>query len=235
MSEKLNVAVVFGGKSGEHEVSLMSATNVINAMDKDKYNIFMIGITRQGKWMAYKGDVSKIIDIKASLESDQPVTLADGINVIIGVGPAEITDTIIEDITVIGALQGLGIQSNMITMKVGELGTKAKRLITQKGQTAASLSKLVLANGNLLYNLYHDDIATDQPAGKMWYGLNDNKVYDKKIGIFVGFLNKDRDDFIDKIYLENVSVINAGDEIVQGSHAIVNNAVLMFEKDDFIE
>lgn len=62
MSEKLNVAVIFGGKSGEHEVSLMSATNVINAMDKNKYNIFMIGITKQGKWMAYKGDVSKVID-----------------------------------------------------------------------------------------------------------------------------------------------------------------------------
>ena len=59
MSEKLNVAVVFGGKSGEHEVSLMSATNVINAMDKDKYNIFMIGITRQGKWMAYRGMQAK--------------------------------------------------------------------------------------------------------------------------------------------------------------------------------
>ncbi|KUO74329.1 MAG: D-alanine--D-alanine ligase [Clostridia bacterium BRH_c25] len=62
MSEKLNVAVVFGGKSGEHEVSLMSATNVIKAMDKDKYNIHMIGITKQGKWMAYKGETDKIID-----------------------------------------------------------------------------------------------------------------------------------------------------------------------------
>lgn len=70
MSEKLNVAVVFGGKSGEHEVSLMSATNVINAMDKDKYNISMIGITRQGKWMAYKGDVSKIIDSSWEKEAE---------------------------------------------------------------------------------------------------------------------------------------------------------------------
>lgn len=62
MSDKLNVAVVFGGKSGEHEVSLMSATNVIKAMDKEKYNIYMIGITKQGRWMAFKGDVGKIID-----------------------------------------------------------------------------------------------------------------------------------------------------------------------------
>lgn len=62
MNKKLNVAVVFGGKSGEHEVSLMSATNVIKAMDKEKYNIYMIGITKQGKWMAYKGEVDKIAD-----------------------------------------------------------------------------------------------------------------------------------------------------------------------------
>jgi D-alanine-D-alanine ligase len=62
MESKLNVAVVFGGKSGEHEVSLMSATNVINAMDKSKYNIHTIGITKQGKWMLYKGPVEKLQD-----------------------------------------------------------------------------------------------------------------------------------------------------------------------------
>ncbi|HYE81441.1 MAG TPA: D-alanine--D-alanine ligase family protein [Clostridia bacterium] len=62
MGGKLNVAVVFGGKSGEHEVSLMSATNVIKAMDKNKYDIHMIGITREGKWLAYKGDADRIAD-----------------------------------------------------------------------------------------------------------------------------------------------------------------------------
>jgi D-alanine-D-alanine ligase len=71
MNRKLNVAVLFGGKSGEHEVSLMSATNVIKAMDKDKYNIHMIGITRQGKWMTYKGDVDKIINSSWEKEAEQ--------------------------------------------------------------------------------------------------------------------------------------------------------------------
>lgn len=71
MNEKLNVAVIFGGKSGEHEVSLMSATNVINAMNKEKYNIYMIGITRQGKWMAFKGDVNKIIDSSWEKEAEE--------------------------------------------------------------------------------------------------------------------------------------------------------------------
>ncbi len=62
MFKKLNVAVLFGGRSGEHEVSLMSATNIINAMDKEKYNIYMIGITKEGKWMSYEGPVEKIQD-----------------------------------------------------------------------------------------------------------------------------------------------------------------------------
>ncbi len=62
MQNKLNVAVVFGGKSGEHEVSLMSATNVINAMDKSKYNIHTIGITKKGQWMLYQGATEKLQD-----------------------------------------------------------------------------------------------------------------------------------------------------------------------------
>lgn len=48
---KIKIGVIAGGKSGEHEVSLVSATSVINALDKDKYEIFPIGISKQGKWI----------------------------------------------------------------------------------------------------------------------------------------------------------------------------------------
>ncbi|MFH1720488.1 MAG: D-alanine--D-alanine ligase, partial [Patescibacteria group bacterium] len=50
----MRVGVVFGGKSGEHEVSIVSAGSVMNAMDKSKYEIIPIGITKNGKW--YTGD-----------------------------------------------------------------------------------------------------------------------------------------------------------------------------------
>ncbi len=60
LKKKKNVAIVFGGKSGEHEVSLMSATSVLKAIDKEKYNIIKIGITKDGSWMLYKGPVDKI-------------------------------------------------------------------------------------------------------------------------------------------------------------------------------
>lgn len=49
---KLSVAVIFGGRSGEHEVSLASAQSVMAALDQDKYVIIPVGITREGAWIA---------------------------------------------------------------------------------------------------------------------------------------------------------------------------------------
>jgi len=49
--EKLRVGVLFGGRSGEHEVSLLSAASVLNAIDKDKYEVVPIGITKDGRWL----------------------------------------------------------------------------------------------------------------------------------------------------------------------------------------
>lgn len=60
MNKKINVGVIFGGKSAEHEVSLMSATSIINAIDKEKYNIVPIGITKEGSWMLYSGPIEQI-------------------------------------------------------------------------------------------------------------------------------------------------------------------------------
>jgi len=52
MTEKRTVAVLFGGQSGEHEVSLISAQAVMAALDPAKYRLLPIGITRQGEWIA---------------------------------------------------------------------------------------------------------------------------------------------------------------------------------------
>lgn len=52
---KLNVCVLFGGISPEHEVSLRSAESVLNHLSKEKYNIFPVGITREGDWILFKG------------------------------------------------------------------------------------------------------------------------------------------------------------------------------------
>ena len=54
--EKLSVCVLFGGVSPEHEVSLRSAESVLNHMDTEKYNIFPVGITKEGDWILYRGN-----------------------------------------------------------------------------------------------------------------------------------------------------------------------------------
>lgn len=57
---KIKICVIFGGNSSEHEISLISARNVINNLDKEKYEIYKIGITKGGQWYLYEGDTTKI-------------------------------------------------------------------------------------------------------------------------------------------------------------------------------
>ena len=59
--KKYNVCVLFGGMSPEHEVSLRSAESVLNNMDPEKYNIYPVGITKEGNWILYGSrDYSKL-------------------------------------------------------------------------------------------------------------------------------------------------------------------------------
>lgn len=78
---KTRVAVLFGGVSSEHEVSLMSATNVIRSIPKEKYEVICIGITKKGRWLYFPGDVSEIAsgawetnpDCTAAIISPDPI------------------------------------------------------------------------------------------------------------------------------------------------------------------
>ncbi len=57
---KKNIAVIFGGVSSEYEISLMSAVFVLNNIDKEKYNVITIGITKEGNWILYQGATDDI-------------------------------------------------------------------------------------------------------------------------------------------------------------------------------
>jgi len=69
MKKKLRVGILFGGKSGEHEVSLRSANSILNAIDRKKYDVVEIGITKHGRWL--QADSAKAL---LSGELSQPVT-----------------------------------------------------------------------------------------------------------------------------------------------------------------
>jgi D-alanine-D-alanine ligase len=63
MAKKLRVGILFGGRSGEHEVSLLSAASILKAIDRDKFDVTPIGITKEGRWLASA-------DAKGLLEGD---------------------------------------------------------------------------------------------------------------------------------------------------------------------
>ena len=68
MKKKLRVALLFGGKSAEHEISLISARNIVAAMDKNKYDIVAIGIDKQGRWHLDQGAKLLLYGEKAKVE-----------------------------------------------------------------------------------------------------------------------------------------------------------------------
>ena len=60
MYSKKTVAVIFGGQSSEHEVSRTSAMLMLNALDKEKYQVLPVGITKKGQWLIYNGPVEHV-------------------------------------------------------------------------------------------------------------------------------------------------------------------------------
>lgn len=66
--KKSNICILFGGVSSEHEVSLLSATTVAKSLDKEKYNLHMIGISKLGEWRYFDDDIDRIVDFDVNYE-----------------------------------------------------------------------------------------------------------------------------------------------------------------------
>jgi D-alanine-D-alanine ligase len=77
MSKKIKVGVLFGGRSSEHEVSLVSATSVINSLDKDKYDVVMIGITKEGRWLSSENALKMLKEAKKLEYNNEKILLPD--------------------------------------------------------------------------------------------------------------------------------------------------------------
>jgi D-alanine-D-alanine ligase len=65
-NKRLRIGVLFGGRSGEHEVSLASAASVIRALDPEKYEAVPIGISKEGRWLAGRGAQELLADVLKS-------------------------------------------------------------------------------------------------------------------------------------------------------------------------
>ncbi|HIC89145.1 MAG TPA: D-alanine--D-alanine ligase [Anaerolineae bacterium] len=65
-NRKLRVGVIFGGKSGEHEISLVSARSIMGVMDREKFQVVPIGIDKQGRWLT-QGDPMRLLSDNTGL------------------------------------------------------------------------------------------------------------------------------------------------------------------------
>ena len=76
MTKKMSLGLVFGGASSEYEVSLLSVTSVLNQIDREKYDIHRIGITKDGAMFYYTGEDSRIAENKWQGEGCVPCVLS---------------------------------------------------------------------------------------------------------------------------------------------------------------
>jgi len=75
MAKKIRVGILFGGRSGEHEISLLSAASVFKAIDQNRYEVVPIGITKQGRWVT-SADAERLLTGKP-LEPERQLRAGD--------------------------------------------------------------------------------------------------------------------------------------------------------------
>jgi len=76
LTSKIRVGVIFGGRSGEHEISLQSARSVMDAIDAEKYEVVPVGITKDGRWIA-SGDPMRALETGDASASQPAALLSD--------------------------------------------------------------------------------------------------------------------------------------------------------------
>lgn len=72
----MKIGIIFGGSSSEYEVSLMSATSVLENIDTDRFDVYKIGITKSGKMLYYTGDIQKILSNEWQSEACTPCIIS---------------------------------------------------------------------------------------------------------------------------------------------------------------
>jgi D-alanine-D-alanine ligase len=209
--KKIRVGIVFGGRSGEHEVSLRSAESVLKAIDRSKYDVVPIGITHEGRWLASKSALALLPakdQIQKVLTNGEPITLPaepSGQEIVDVVFPI-LHGTYGED----GTIQGLLELANVPYLGAGVLGSAVgmdkdvmKRLLRDAGLPIvdywtvrkAELDSFLRAHiGNLPYPVFVKPanlgssvgITKVHAAEELPSGLQTAAEYDRKIVIEKG-------------------------------------------------
>ena len=161
--KRLRVGILYGGRSGEHEVSLASAASVIRALDPEKYEAVPIGITKDGRWLVGTGAQKMLSEVlksgeRVSLPPDPTVgalvPLASGAghpSVAVDVVFPVLHGTFGEDGTVQGLLELAGLPyvgAGVLGSAVGMDKDVQKRLFEQAGCRSCRFSPFAARNGS---------------------------------------------------------------------------------------
>jgi len=90
----MRIAVLFGGRSGEHEVSLVSATSVMSALDKDKYEVFPVGIAKDGRWLTSGEPMKALKDGITAAPQVDSIASAPSVQSVLGWGEGEVRELV---------------------------------------------------------------------------------------------------------------------------------------------
>jgi D-alanine-D-alanine ligase len=151
MAKKLRVGILFGGRSGEHEVSLLSAASILKAIDRKKFEVVPIGITKTGRWLTaggaqalLSGDISPT-GLELHAETEKTATPSDAVTALVPDAASLGSDRLDVVFPVLhgtfgedGTIQGLFELADMAYVGSGVLGSAAgmdkdamKRLFAQ--------------------------------------------------------------------------------------------------------
>lgn len=115
MNKKLKVGILFGGKSAEHEISIRSAANIIEAINKDKYEVLLLGIDKKGKWLAGQSAEKLLLEnISSNMENQKEDLLA--------FVPGKAGNNLV-DLNNSGSVSGLDVVFPVLHGPMGEDGT----------------------------------------------------------------------------------------------------------------
>ena len=139
--KKTRVGVIFGGRSGEHEVSLRSAESVIRALDPSKYEVVPIAITQEGRWLSSKNSMALLSAgeaIQQALAGEESMAISPEPR---GNGPVDVLFPIVhgtygEDGTIQGLLELAGVPyvgAGVLGSAVGMDKDVMKRLLREAG------------------------------------------------------------------------------------------------------
>lgn len=161
--KKINIAIIFGGKSGEHEVSLVSATSIIKNLDKKKYKVIPIGIAKTGEWFSGLDVLNKFKNGLQNKKGLQKISLIPSKksmlsmnNKLVGIDVAFpiLHGTYGED----GTIQGLFEMMNIPYVGAGVLGSAVgmdkiiqKKLLQQKGLPVVNFIECLVTNGTIQF------------------------------------------------------------------------------------